>query len=212
MLNKLELLINNIHGEFYNVDYMEINNANLPQNVITICNPPYSKNISKYEAIEFLAKSSTHSLMCCYIFPLSQLRKPACKQYRDTILSNHDVIKVLKMGSKLFYTSTGFIGTCDIAIIITMKKTTKPKQTLIYDLSLYGTERKKIPHGGVIISKQGLKTLDDYKHNILTPETKQLTTNSLAWVDNDEFNTDEDSLRKQYKDISIKLFKQRSTI
>ena len=105
MLNKLELLINNIQGDFYNVDYMEINNKDLPRNVITICNPPYSKNISKYEAIEFLAKSSTHSLMCCYIFPINQLKKPTCKQFRDIILSNHDVIKVLKMGSKLFYTS-----------------------------------------------------------------------------------------------------------
>ena len=209
MLNKLELLINNIQGEFYNVDYMEINNKDLPQNVITICNPPYSKNISKYEAIEFLAKSSSHSLMCCYIFPLSQLKKSICKQYRNAILTNHDVIKVLKMGSKLFYTSTGFIGTGDIAIVITMKKTTKPKLTLIYDLSLYGNERKKIPHGGVIISKQGLKVLEDYKHNILTPEIKQLTTNSLTWIDDDGLTMDEDKLRELYKNISIKLLKQR---
>ena len=209
MLNKLEILINNIQGEFYNGDFMTIDGNVLPRNVITICNPPYSKSISKYESIGFLAKSSQHSLLCCYIFPLSQLRKPACKQYRDTIVSNHDVIKVLKMGSKLFYTSIGFVGTGDIAIVITMKKSNICKPLKVYDLSSYGNERKKIPHGGVIISKQGLKQLDDYNHGLLKPELRTINTDSLTWVDNDGLIMDEDSLRNHYKNVCIKLLKQR---
>ena len=132
MLNKLELLINNIQGEFYNVDYMEINNKDLPQNVITICNPPYSKNISKYEAIEFLAKSSSHSLMCCYVFPKSQLYKQnnVIQAAKTTLLNNHYVIKILNIGEIFKNVKTG-----DITIIITVSKRlyrNTSKRTLLY--------------------------------------------------------------------------------
>ena len=196
MLNKLELL-------------MEVNNQDLPPNVITICNPPYSKNISKYEAIEFLAKSSTHSLMCVYIFPINQLRKPTCKQYRNQILANHYVTKVLKMGNKLFYDSNGFIGAGNISIVITMRKTKLYKQLKIYDLTLYGSDRRKVPRGEIVISKNGLKQLEDYQRGLLKPEVKQVNTNSLVWVDDDGLTMDEDELREQYKNISIKLLKEK---
>ena len=209
MLNKLELLINNIHGEFFHDDYMNIPNKDLPQNCITICNPPYSKRISNHHAIEFHAKSTQHSLLCCYIYPISQLSKPICKQYRDIILSKHDVIKVLKMGNKLFYNPTGFVGTGDISIVITICKQPVCKPLRIYDLSLYGSDRRKTPHGGVVVSKQGLKQLSDYKHGLIKSEDKQITIDDITWVDNNLLTINEDELCLLYKDIRIQLLKQQ---
>ena len=192
MLNNLELIINNIKGKFINIDYMEQDTKQLQTN-ITICNPPYSKSISKYEAIEFLAKSTRHSLLCCYIFPKSQLYKQnnILNRVRQEMLNNHYIMKVLNIG-EIFKN----VKTNDITIVITMsKKLFKCNQPCLYynisQLSSSQYYKKVLKQNRYELTKEGKD---------LICNTKPITFNNydelLTEINDNRCSIDKNKLRE----------------
>ena len=177
MNNKLELIIKGYNVDnIYCNDYHDIDNKRLLSD-ITICNPPYSKNISKHNCLEFVNKSLEHSQYCCYIIPKNKFITEK-KEFKK-LITNHTILKIINIGEIFKTVSTGDI------IIFTASKDKLDVKTKYIDLSEISKEYIKIiRHDEYTFTERGLILLNDlYNNNLKTieyiPTIKQPYPNDL---------------------------------
>ena len=99
----------------YANDYFDIDSDKLKCNVL-ICNPPYSKNLSKKDYLKFVNKSLEHYKYCCYIIPKNKFITE--KKEFEKLLTNHTLIKIINIGEIFKHVAS----TGDIIIFIAVKK------------------------------------------------------------------------------------------
>ena len=180
LFSNLDLTLSNFNNKtILPKDSMLSNNYELKNN-ICICNPPYTKNISNYEAIEFLAKFTHCSDMCCFIFPKQQITRDNLNKFKQEIIDNHYVTKVIYLGNKIFKT----IANIDIIIIVTMNKNIYKQvynkdydNTLYIDLSKLSNNKyyKKVIRGSVYeLTNLGKEYINNY-YKLLNNENIEQT-------------------------------------
>ena len=214
--SKLDLLSKSFNADYITTvdDFItNFNKIDLNNNVC-ICNPPYTEAESGHKPIEFIDIATNISDICCFIFPLNQFKNNNTKQYRDNILNNHYIHKIINLGSKIFIKPSGqFAGTGDIAIIVTINKqkykyyTNKEyNNTEYYDLSLFGNNRYKERNtDNVIDSEEGKQLLNNYLNNKVKPELYKIENNKYLY-DNSDNNINE--LNEYYIDSIINNIKE----
>ena len=93
MNNRLELIIKGFETDnIYANDYFDVDSDKLKCDVL-ICNPPYSKNLSKKDCLKFVNKSLEHCKYCCYIIPKNKFITE--KKEFEKLLKNHTIIKII---------------------------------------------------------------------------------------------------------------------
>ena len=116
MNNKLELIIKGFETDnIYAKDYFDVDSDKLKCDVL-ICNPPYSKNLSKKDCLKFVNKSLEHCKYCCYIIPKNKFITE--KKEFEKLLTKHTIIKIINIG-EIF---KRVAATGDIIIFIASKK------------------------------------------------------------------------------------------
>ena len=159
MNNKLEFIINGYDVEnLYNRDYFDVNNKKLIADIV-ICNPPYSKNISKHDCLRFINKSLEHAKYCCYIIPKQKLLTE--KKELKELLTKHSILKIINVGE--IFKHVAAAG--EIIILITSQKKQEAK-TKYVDLSELSNEYKKVIRKDVYkFTKRGEEILNNYYTN-----------------------------------------------
>lgn len=72
-VSTIDNIVNGIYDDVYNEDFILTDKIENKQFDLAITNPPYTKQISGYEAIEFVYKSMLHSKHGIFILPASQI-------------------------------------------------------------------------------------------------------------------------------------------
>lgn len=160
---KLDLLIKDvINIQTYRNDFMKIE-SDLLVSDLSVCNPPYTKNISNnYDCLEFVIKSCESSSYSIFIFPKNRLRKN--KALNKRYLESCKLIEIIELGDNIFRN----VSTGDIVIIVSQKinENNRDIKTKYYDLKEFSQEYKSIPHRKENeLTKRGKEILQNYIDN-----------------------------------------------
>lgn len=116
MLSEVSTIDNIVHdtlGKIYLEDFIKSNKIENTIFDFCIANPPFTKNISGYEAIEFVFKAMLHSNHGVFIFPASQINtdKPSTEISLELLEHYEEVLKGEKFEAKNEKLN-GFIKKC----------------------------------------------------------------------------------------------------
>lgn len=144
---------------------------------VALMNPPYTKKLSGYEALEFVIKAMSISKVGCFIFPKSQFVIDKNSRLVKEFDENNIIVKLINLGNKVFEAGTG-----DIIIILCLNRKFIPDEFKDkfnefneYDLTDFSdrkVHRKKIPHTYEFkYSDSLLHKLENYENNISRKST-----------------------------------------
>lgn len=109
---------------------------------LCVCNPPYTKEVSKHDALEFVVKSMTMSKHGIFIFPSNQIRGNIALKVQKELLKVAVIDRVITLGSKVF----NGIGAGDICIMVcTNKSLSDNTETVVQNIDYY-KYINRVPH------------------------------------------------------------------
>lgn len=156
ILNKID---STIYYEDFNVKYRSFDGI---PNLICVCNPPYTKNTSKYQAIEFVINAMKVCKSGIFILPLSQLSNPSYANYKKELLSITNVSKIINLGKNVFRK----MSTGDICLLICDKTYSNNTKYVIAKNYSEGKSIVKVPRNQTYnFSQEHNKIVSDLLNN-----------------------------------------------
>jgi methylase of polypeptide subunit release factors len=162
----LFMLSNSDYQVFYG-DMFKMNFKMKFDRIIT--NPPYSKKLTGFHAINFISYSIENFLnkdgILVAIFPTNQLKTvPVYQKYKEYIFKNCDILKIINLG-RCFKNDA---PTTDCSILV-CRKVEKPNtvKTLVYNIEFNTDIAKKIPYGGLRFTPYGKELIEKVMKNEL---------------------------------------------
>jgi type I restriction-modification system DNA methylase subunit len=166
-----------------------------------ITNPPYSKKLSGFHAIEFITYSIEHFLkkngILVAIFPMNQLKTIQTHQkYKEYIFNNCDILKIINLGNCFRDASVE----CSILVV---QRTKKPNNvtTIVHTMKFTRSIAYKVPRGSLKFTEFGKDLLNKVMNNelfITNPNDinepsgieLQITNSEMDWTCNNQDGND----------------------
>ena len=153
---KLELMIKGIQNKnIHDTDYFKVDTNSLNSDIV-ICNPPYTKKISKHDCLEFVNRTLTHSKYCSYIIPKNKLLTE--RKELERLIENHSIISIIELGE--IFKSVASTG--DIIILTCSSNKTNDKTKYINISNLANEHKKVIRSNEYKFTDKGNELLNSY--------------------------------------------------
>ena len=153
---KLELMIKGIQNKnIHDTDYFKVDTNSLNSDIV-ICNPPYTKKISKHDCLEFVNRTLTHSKYCSYIIPKNKLFIE--RKELERLIENYSIISIIELGE--IFKSVASTG--DIIILTCSSNKTNDKTKYINMSNLADEHKKVIRSNEYKFTDKGNELLNSY--------------------------------------------------
>jgi hypothetical protein len=196
------------HGDMFEMNFSQEfdgktnkNSSRVFDRIIT--NPPYSKKLTGFHAIEFINYSIENFLkkngILVAIFPTNQLKTIKQYQtYKEYIFNNCEILKIINLG-RCFKNEA---PTTDCSILV-IQRTKKPNSgiTRIYNAEFSTEMAYKVPHGELKFSDFGNELIEKIINNEPIPRNSiptQIEEESTSETSNRIFQVSPESESKVY--------------